>query len=289
MGEKIRDIKSIKFGQTSFMVELNEGYSASQGRLIHIQNKKFRYLLTEKDFYHLSSMIMRAWSEFSYFKHKTHEYRKLSDFAQNDQKLAVTSDVLIKIADRLDQLNVEYRFIDICNNKISMIVQPDQLKEFETNIVGLGAIKINHPFGKEVGYKFLYQMNPFLMFEIGGVSVEVFCQLPCGSITPKTWIPLDRMIQKRVWSMHEVHSETGKWCDTLSIYIYLLCYAIFIDKGFSPHVRTMLVKYKYILDSNDTKELFYSVFFNYTETIINKLKQEEFDVIIPDYYNYTNY
>ena len=64
MGEKIRDIHPIKIGNSSLMIELNEGYTASEGRLIHIQNKKFRYLLRESDFYHLSSMVMRAWSEF---------------------------------------------------------------------------------------------------------------------------------------------------------------------------------------------------------------------------------
>ena len=60
MGEKIRDVYPITLIGSKLMVELNEGYSKQQGRVIHIQNNKFRYLLKEKDFYTLSSNILRA-------------------------------------------------------------------------------------------------------------------------------------------------------------------------------------------------------------------------------------
>jgi hypothetical protein len=68
MGEKIKDIKSIDVSGTKLMIELNEGYTEKEGRLIHIQNDKFRYLLKERDFLKLSGTILRAKAELDYLK-----------------------------------------------------------------------------------------------------------------------------------------------------------------------------------------------------------------------------
>ena len=289
MGEKIRDIKSINFGKASFMVELNEGYSASQGRLIHIQNNKFRYLLTEKDFYHLSSMILRAWSEFDYLKHKTPEYKGAECF---EPMQAISDDIYTAMSSlclNLERESIDYRVLDVQPGRVSLLVHPEMLKLFESVTSSVGARRIEHPLGIEAGFKFLYQMTPFKMFSIDNVEIEVFCQLPCSSITSKTWIPLDRMIQQRVWSRYDLRDGDIKWCDKLSRYLFLLCWAVFVDKGFSPRIRAELTNSKSCLSEEDTMKLFSSVFFKYSERIIKKLEREDYDSVIPDYYSFIEY
>lgn len=68
MGEKIRDLHSVKIGSAELMVELNEGNTKGEGRLIHVQNKHFRFLIGEKGFLELAATILRAYSEMQYYK-----------------------------------------------------------------------------------------------------------------------------------------------------------------------------------------------------------------------------
>lgn len=285
MGEKIRDIKSIQIGKSSFMVELNEGYSASQGRLIHIQNKKFRYLLTEKDFYHLSAMVMRSWSEFSYLKHKSPIINKILETDEPTMNFSRISDKIVRI---FNKSGVEYRLLDFKSSLLSLVVLDKDLTLAENSLVAEGAKKKPHPMGVEFGYQFLYQMHPFLMYEMDGYKIELFCQLPCRSITAKTWIPLDRMIQSRMWAFKKQIGDAF-WCDDLCRYIYLLCWAIFVDQGFSLHIETALRSSATLLDNEETEDLFATVFFNYSSFIIEKLKSTDFESIIPDYYRFINY
>ena len=59
LGEKIKDLYPIYVGSSEFMIELNEGYS-SEERLIHVQNKKFRYQFEESAFFDIAGNILRA-------------------------------------------------------------------------------------------------------------------------------------------------------------------------------------------------------------------------------------
>lgn len=73
MGEKIRDIGKIKIGKVDFDVELNKATSTNGPRYIHIQNPKFRYCLTESDFYQFGSEILRAKKHFLWEKKGNHD------------------------------------------------------------------------------------------------------------------------------------------------------------------------------------------------------------------------
>lgn len=286
MGEKIRDIKKIKIGKSSLMVELNEGYSASQGRLIHIQNEKFRYLLTEQDFFHLSSMFMRAWSEFYYLKKQNHKSKKEEDFevkSSND-----LDSILHDISENFNKYSINYRVLDRNNVTISILVDAKQLKQLNNIMKNLHFKQAEHPMGQKRGYAFLYQMHPFVMYQTKGVDIELFCELPCRSITEKTWIPLDRAIQQEAWKKSEI--ENGLlWCEAKSRYIYLLSRAIFLDSGFSSHTREELSRMSFVLSDNCFKELLSTVYFKFTDGLIEKLKNNEYDSIIPDYYSFVNY
>ena len=288
MGEKIRDIRPIKIGNTSLMVELNEGYSASQGRLIHIQNKKFRYLLTEQDFYHLSAMVLRSWSEFSYIKNKKIEQKQEDEFRKRDEVSSETGTFVKTISHDFEDGGIEYRILDVQDKLITIVVKEDCLNAVQSYL-RKRMKQFYHPYGTINHYKFLYQMKPFLMYKgDDGRAVEVFCQLPCASITPKTWIPLDRKVQGHLWK--EINIIDGiKWADVMCQYIFHLCWAIFHNVGFSPFSKAFLRENKNCLNSGEMTEMLSLVFFNYTSDLVKYLQSGDFECIIPNYYSFIDY
>ena len=287
MGEKIRDIHPIRIGKSSLMIELNEGYTASQGRLIHIQNNKFRFLLKEVDFHRLSSMVLRAWSEFDFVKSQKIEQKKEKEFIHRDK---VSEDTIYKmkhIAQMMQSNNIEYRVLDVQDKIITIIVKEEDLKKYKSVIKRNGGKSMSHPYGKDYGFRFIYQMVPFLLYKYEDLYLEIYSQLPCASLTPYMWLPLDRKIQKEIWSSSA--QEEVMMCNIKCQYIYHLCWAIFFNKGFSPFAVSFLKNNKSILEDPLMKELLSVVFFNYTESLISQIESDRFDTIIPNYYSFIEY
>ena len=288
MGEKIRDIHPIKIGKSSLMIELNEGYTPSDGRLIHIQNEKYRYLLKESEFCHLCAMIMRSWSEFKYIKDRKIDQRCENDFEKRE---AISDSTHIKLKElcRLFELDgICYRVLDIQNKLITIVVRTDDISAFEMVIKNYGGKKEHHPFCERNGYVFLYLMEPFQLYKIENIYVEVFCQIPCASLTPKNWIPLDRTIQSRLWENSD-YKDDVLWADLIIRYIYHLCWAIFHNNGFSIYERRFLSENKCVLDNDESRQCLLKVFFRFTDSLINYLRNDEFDMIVPNYYKFIEY
>lgn len=288
MGEKIRDIQRIKIGNSSLMIELNEGYSASQGRLIHVQNKKFRYLLTEMDFYHFSSMILRAWAEFENIKKMPIKIKQEEEFKERKPVTSNMDNYVKDLAFQLYSLKIDYRILDVQEGLLTIIINPKDFTKAKTFFRQQNAKMLPHPLGLKNGYRFLYQMEPFLLYENGDKLVEIFCQLPCASLTPKTWIPLDRSIQHILWEKEDVNDSVSL-CNDSCKYIFHLCWAIFHNLGFSPFERAFLESKKDLLDSKQLCEMFPFVFFNFSPLLVDYLKDSNYDRIIPAYYSFTNY
>lgn len=288
MGEKIRDIHPIKIGDASLMIELNEGYTPSDGRLIHIQNNKYRYLLKEKDFYRICAMVMRSWSEFDYIKKKAVIQHSQKDFEEREPISEGSNKQLKDFACEFEKKNITYKVLDQQNKLITICIKETDIQEFENLIKNLGGKAAIHPFSQSNGYIFLYLMTPFMLYKLGNIYIEVYCQLPCASLTPKHWIPLDRIIQKRLWSLEE-RIDNVSWVDPISRYIFHLCWAIFHNNGFSSFERKYLSENKFLLTQPELKECLSMVFFNYTDLLINSLKNGDFDNIIPNYFHFIDY
>lgn len=295
MGEKIRDIKPIKIGKASLMVELNEGYTSDQGRLIHVQNKKFRYLITENDFYHLCSMILRAHCEFHYIKQNSSYYLRKNALVrehEGNDNIVIHStrnpfqDLFDNLGNILDSKAINYRVLDISGNQLTLIVFIDCLNPFKEILMNQGFVFRSHPNSSDI---FLYQMTPFeLASNDEGLEVVIYCQLPCRSITDKTWIPLDRVIQKHIWN--NCFRDNGfVWSDTISRYIYYLCRAIFEVLSFDRQTIEYLDCNKSVLENSYNIDLLSTVFFGYTILLKQKLLSSDYDSIIPDYYSFINY
>ncbi|MCR4690396.1 MAG: hypothetical protein K5739_03500 [Lachnospiraceae bacterium] len=289
MGELIRNIKEIQLGNERLMVEENEGYSKGQGKLIHIQNKSFRYLMREKPFMQLLATILRARSEMEYYK-STHprfeEAKKVSTLKESTEQ---SKKICLEICSRLEADRVQYRVVDDGEAFVTILICNADYTVFRKSLKKLGGMKrLPHVFGKERGYAFLYQMRPFELYRYKGMLVECYFQLPCMSLTPKTWIPLDRALQERSFSQRDRRGETD-WLDHVSLYIYDLCWAVFQRGVFSDRDKAKLDSLEEALSDPAMKPILEKVFFGFTEQLLLLLEKKDYDGIIPAYYGFDGY
>lgn len=288
MGELIRNIKEIELGNERLMIELNEGYTKHEGRLIHIQNKKFRYLLKERQFMELASTVIRAKEEMDYYKENQALLIEKKDLTVID-KIEKDAEGAAKYFSTLFEDNgIDYRLIETGNGFVTFIVNNDDYPAFSKKIKK----KLNaniHVYGHKMGYKFLYQMRPFEMYSYNNVFVEFYFQLPCMSMTPKMWIPLDRILQTRVWNEKEKNADGMKILDDVSFYVYRLCWSVFKKQGFDENDRALLNGKSDVLDDVAFKQCMDKVFFAFTDSMIAMLKRQQYDEIIPEYYRFREY
>lgn len=288
MGEKIRDIRPIHLIGREVMVELNEGYTREQGHLIHIQNPQFRYALTESDFIRVASLIMRANVELRYIK--THNpamdkrakrrQDRAEEYSGNPSKFSLLSTIQDK--------EIPYRVVTVKEKMLSLLIPSKQLKKVYTIVKQAHGSFLPHPFGKENGYDFLYQMTPFIMVEAGGLYYELLCQIPCMSLTPKTFIPLDRKVQASAWENKKTVNGVDYLCD-VDAYIYRLTSCIFLYRKFDSADRAYFHEKKAMLFDADLKEKLDLILFRFTPTLLELMKQDKYDEIITHYFSFTEY
>lgn len=290
MGEKIRDLHPIKVGSGEFMIELNEGGTEAEGRVIHIQNPHFRYLINEKAFMNLASTVLRARSEMDYFKSHHITNRRMEELPERQEADEHTYAVLREYAKLLHDAGIDYRYIEAGRNYITIIVNNDCYKEFRKVMDGRPEYKRwEHPYGDLFGYQFLYQVREFQLYEKDGVYMELYFQLPCMSLMPKIWIPLDRMIQRLTWSERETDPDGVDCLDKRCLFIYRLCWAVFKDQGFSAYTRKILMENSPVLKDPVTIECLKMVFFKFTDELVELLNNGDYDQVIPAYYSFDNY
>ena len=289
MGELIRNIREIQLGNETLMVEENEGYSAHQGRLIHIQNRDFRYLMSEKSFIQLLTTILRAREEKNYYKANFPRVREEERLRHFEKKNERTDAVVGSLAAAFQRSGLRFRLVDCGARFATFLIHSDDFQRWRNAMNGLKDFKkTKHVFGPSMGYEFLYQMRPFELYRTGDFYAEFYFQLPCMSLTPKTWIPLDRKIQRRVWEQHR--TEAGiPVLDSVCACIYRLCWAVFYRGFFSEKDRAGLDACPDALEDPALPELLKAVFFQFAPRMLELLRARDYDAIIPEYYAFDQY
>ena len=290
MGEKIRDLHSIKIGPSEFMIELNAGGNSRDGRIIHIQNKHFRYLLKEKHFLQLAATVLRSKSEKDYLKKNMSRRLKgtvISNGTFTDSGETAAADY---VCQALSSAGIPYRLIEIRPHLVTFIVQDEAYKKFSSLMKADSRMKKQeHLYSKNYGYIYLYKMRPFKLYLLDGTYIDFYFQLPCKSLTEKTWIPLHRSIQERVWDQNIKNEKSQSVLDPLTHTIYRLCWSVFEREAFSEYDIDLIKKNSSLLDSDESREMLYEVFFGYTNELIQHVLKDEFSQIIPSYYEFTDY
>lgn len=289
MGELLRNIREIRIGSETLMVEENEGYSARQGHLIHIQNRDFRYLMTEKSFIQLLATILRAREEKNYYKANFPHVREEERLRRFEEKNDRTDAVVRSLSEAFQRIGLRFRLVDCGARFITFLIDDDDFQSWQKLMKSLPDFRrTKHVFGTSMGYDFLYQMRPFELYQAGEIYTEFYFQLPCMSLTPKTWIPLDRKIQRRVWEQH--CTEGGiPVLDSVSACIYRLCWAVFYRGFFSEHDSLMMNALSDALEDAAFPDLLRSVFFQFAPRMLELLQTRNYDAIIPEYYAFDQY
>ena len=285
MGEKIRDIRTVNLIGNDLMVELNEGYTKSQGRVIHIQNKKFRYLLTEGDFYTVASDILRAAVELRYIKTHLPQPDIAVPLGNGETSSKVTEFAFLKAVQKSD---IDYRILEVRSHVLTLMVKPECYKVFRKYAKKEGLKRLEHPFGKRHGYRFLYQMHEFEIYESNGYYYEIMCQLPCKSLTPKMWMPLDKCVQTALWTdkneidgYHYVADE--------ELWIYRMTQCIFTKMNLTDEDCVFFEAHRNVLKSQSLRQKLQMIVFGFADTLIKEAENAEYDRIIEDYFSYSDY
>ena len=284
MGEKIRDIRTIELCNAPLMVELNEGYTKKQGRVIHIQNKYFRYLLTEKEFCRLASSILRADVEQKYIKAHSYlaEDRKVKNFYRTESLNCFLGISL------LNESDIRYAILEANDKVIRIMVNPEDRKEFHSLVRKSGWTPLPHPFGKTHGYIFLYQMHEFEIYEFEGFYYEVYYELPCKSLTEHMWMPLDRSVQKKLWNGIE-KKEGIRLVGIEQYWIWRVTQCIFQKVSVDLDDIEFFNSHKEVLSNESLRESLLLIVFNFTDKLLGFVRDEKYEDIIPTYYSFIDY
>lgn len=293
MGEKIKDLYPIHIGSSEFMIELNEGYSPEE-RLIHVQNQKFRYQFEESAFWDIAGHILKAKLKLECIRSKraadSYGCKKAAkEEPVGDNTFQETKGIMGVFCRLIEQHDIDYRVIEIGKKFASIIISNDDYSRLQS-LIGKNrdTIILEHPYGKLFGYKFLYQMKPFELVKYRGIYIEIVFQLPCMSLTPKTWMPLEKRIQQRVWDNRKSDGKIT-YIDDTSLLIFKICQAVFKNGYFTDETKTIINKLMGVVDVAVLRALLKEVFFLFTDQLLELVSQQRYDEIIYQYVTFCDY
>ena len=292
MGEKIKDLCPIHIGSSELMIELNEGWD-SEERLIHVQNKKFRYQFKERVFFDIAGNVLRAWLKLN----RNRSERAAVSYRQNRTTKNSCIGIITEASKRslkefcslVGKHDIDYRVIEAGEKFASVVVFNDDYDRLKNLIRKDREITVlEHPHGRMFGYKFLYQMKPFELVKYKGIYIEVVFQLPCMSLTPKTWMPLEKKIQHRVWDNRKAEGGITHIDDT-SLLIFKICQAIFKNGYFTEETATLINRLMSVVDQDVLRMLLKEVFFLFTDRLLEMISRKRYDEIVYQYVTFCKY
>ena len=167
----------------------------------------------------------------------------------------------------------------------------NERKAFRSFIKEQGGIEMIHPYGALTGYQTLYGINfPIMYILPSQLMIDVTDTLCVKCLNINAWIPLDKKINSSIWNDKIWNNNLGCWqMDEKNLICYLIARCIFDKHKFSVNYISEIRQRKYLLDDTEVIEKLQSVFFDFTQKLINLIKKEEFDNILNLYIGYSNY
>lgn len=175
---------------------------------------------------------------------------------------------------------------------IDLIVQPEDYEKFQTLLRDAGYRKLAHPYGKEVGWRFIYgaHENIFLRHAINLLVVDAYAELCTQTIAMNAWLPLDRIVQESIWQ-NKVWDAENKWwiMDNENMVIYLVTSSVFEKHGFSEVYINEIEQRKDLLASPTARQKLERIFFRFTDTLVDKVREGRYEEILVSYLTFTDY
>lgn len=201
-------------------------------------------------------------------------------------------EIINPVVDELAQLlvahGVEYRIITSNVSRLTILINRKFSDIFSQLMKSNKYKKLYHPYGKSYHYNFLYLMEEFQLFYKKKMLIEIFFELPCMSLMPYTWIPLDRTIQGSIWVEKKRYSELY-YLDDINSYIFKLTWSVFMKRKFDKTDITFFQENKSLLDTERMIKGLQLIFFKYTMQMIQELKTDMYRTIIHNYVTFCDY
>jgi hypothetical protein len=204
--------------------------------------------------------------------------------------MAMGKDIGDELVHLLNEEAIEYRIIKPGpgDGRLTLLIKNKFYDKFNHIMKSNKYRKLYHPYGKLYQYRFLYQMNEFQLFYKQKQFMEIFFELPCMSLSPYTWIPLDILIQNSIWT-ERFKIDDALCLDEMNHYIFTLTWVIFMKKTFDETDIIYFNEKKHLLDMELLIQKLNAIFFKYTPQLISMLKEEKYPAIRQHYIAYSNY
>ena len=177
---------------------------------------------------------------------------------------------------------------------IDVLVNLEDRKRFTETMLENGFLHRIPPLGRENGYRFAYQLPEYQFWQLGGIEqifyIDACFKLMCKSLTPKYWVPLDESINRAIWENKCWDENLKCWAmDDKTLVVYLLARAVFDKKNFSDVYIQEIEQRKYLLEDKQVYDMLRTVFYKYTDTLINLLRKSEYTKIVNSYITFKEY
>ncbi|MGL5571540.1 hypothetical protein [Cetobacterium sp.] len=186
-----------------------------------------------------------------------------------------------------DEEHIPYRVLD--GDDIDILVHPSDYDRYLKLIQENGYKVLS---GESSKYYFIYNMRKDIYAEKEDVYIHAYDKLSCVSFTNMglSKIPLDKKIQEFIWKTKKWDSKNKWWiADDRIILLYLIIRAIFDKKNFRERYIYEIEKRKKIITDLKFRELCNLVFFKFTPTLLELIKNREYDVILKKYRCFKDY
>lgn len=204
----------------------------------------------------------------------------------------------------LNKNEIEYVLIKNIDNElpsalkdgkdIDILVNYASEDHFMKIMANNGFLKRIPPLGRENGYTFGYKLPEYQFWQKGNTKetfyIDASFKLMCKSLTPYYWVPLDNIINDRIWVEKVWEEELHCWrMDDKSLIVYLLARCVFDKRTFSEaYIKEIEVR-KELLTDDTVKEMLKTVFYKYTDSITKYVLDKKYEDIIPNYFKFTDY
>ena len=216
----------------------------------------------------------------------------------------IPSEVILDFFEKLSSADILYVIIKNISDElprhlkdrkdIDILVHESYVRQFEEFMAANNFNKCTPPLGRENGWNFAYQLPEYQFWKLNEdkytLYIDASFKLSCKSLTPKTWIPLDKCINDDIWEKRIFDSKNHWWImDDETILIYLLVRSIFDKREFKEGYIKGIESRKAFLKNAGVQQKLSKIFFKGTNLLIEQVTAGHYDNIISNYLSFTDY
>lgn len=172
---------------------------------------------------------------------------------------------------------------------VDFLIHPDDYDRLVETVVKNGYDK---RIGESCKRYFLYQLREDIFLKKEDCYFHLYDALPCSPITNmgECKMPLDNAVQEYIWK-NKVWDQKNKWwiMDETAILLYLIVRSVFDKRHFKDVYINEIQKRIDYIDSENFYRLAHTVFFAFTDRLIELIKAEDYEHVICSYLSFREY